>query len=108
MKGKFQIRIILRQVFGFTKHQQKATYGLENKLTLTGNGNAVVLKKTPKLADVKKVVSSIDWYVPQYTTSNAQQGLLSKQILSKAPIELQYIGRSVFFGRCKQSKLMDF
>ena len=34
-KGKSHIRTMLRDVFGFAEHQQKATYGLGYKLTLT-------------------------------------------------------------------------
>ena len=34
-KGKYHLRIMLKDVFGFAEHQKKATFGLGNKLTLT-------------------------------------------------------------------------
>ena len=34
-KGKFHLRIMLRDVFGFTEHREKANYGPGYKLTLT-------------------------------------------------------------------------
>ena len=35
IKGKFHLRIMLKDVFGFAECQGKATYGLGYKLTLT-------------------------------------------------------------------------
>ena len=35
VNGKFNLRIMLKDVFGFTEHQEKATYGLGYKMTLT-------------------------------------------------------------------------
>ena len=35
IKGKYHVRKMLRDIFGFAEHQQKATYGLGYKLTLT-------------------------------------------------------------------------
>ena len=37
IKGKFQLKIMLRDNFGFVQHQQKRTYGLGCKLTSTRN-----------------------------------------------------------------------
>ena len=34
IKSKYHLRIMLKDVFGFAEHQEKATYGLGNKLTL--------------------------------------------------------------------------
>ena len=34
-KGKYHIRIYLKDIFGFAEHQEKETYGLGYKLTLT-------------------------------------------------------------------------
>ena len=36
-KGKFHVRIYLKDVFGFAEYQEKGTYGLGYKLTLTRN-----------------------------------------------------------------------
>ena len=44
----------------------------------------------------KTKIIAIEWYVPHYAISIPQQAILSKQILSKPPTELQYVERSVF------------
>ena len=44
-KGKFHVRIYLKDVFGFAEYQEKATYGPRYKLTLTRNCDNAVLNK---------------------------------------------------------------
>ena len=36
VKGKYHLRLMLKDVFGFAQSQEKATYALGCKLTLTG------------------------------------------------------------------------
>ena len=44
-RGKYHLRFYLGDIFGFAGHQEKGTYGLGYKLTLTKNtGNAVLNK----------------------------------------------------------------
>ena len=43
IKGKYHVTVMLEDIFGFAKHQEKATYGLVYKLNLTRkNDNAVL------------------------------------------------------------------
>ena len=79
VKGKHHVRIYLKDVFGFAEHQEKATYGLGYKLTLTRNNDNAVFNKddTTPLGKVK--ISAIEWYVPHYTASMSQQTILSDQ-----------------------------
>ena len=44
-KRKFHVRIYLKDAFGFAEYQEKATYGLGYKLTLTRNIDNAVLNK---------------------------------------------------------------
>ena len=37
IKGKYHLKILLKEIFGFAEHQEKATYVLGYKLTLTRN-----------------------------------------------------------------------
>ena len=47
--------------------------------------------------NIGKIKSNgIEWYVPHYTPAIPLQTILSKQILSKVPTELQYEKRSAF------------
>ena len=46
IKGKYHIRVYLKDIFGFAEHQEKVTYGLGYKLTLTRKSDNAVLNKT--------------------------------------------------------------
>ena len=95
-KGKYHIRIYLKDIFGFAEYQDKGTYGLEYKLTLTRNTNNAVLNKDNAINLGRNKIIAIEWYVPHYTPSMQQQSILSKQIISKTPTEIKYPERSVF------------
>ena len=79
-KGKYHVRIYLKDVFGFAEYQEKATYGLGYKLTMTRNSDNAVLNKANATNNSKIKINAIEWYVPHYTPSMQQQSILSKQI----------------------------
>ena len=105
IKGKYHVRIYLKDVFGFAEHQEKATYGLGYKLTLTRNSDNAVLNEADATVLGKVKIIAIEWYVPHYTTSMSQQAVLSNQIVNKIPTELQYIERSVFMKEVNTQNL---
>ena len=105
VKGKYHVRIYLKNVFGFAEHQEKATYGLGYKLTLTRNSDNAVLNKGDATNLGKVKINGIEWYVPHYTSSMSQQALLSNQVVDKIPTELQYIERSVFMKQVNTQNL---
>ena len=96
IKGKYHVGIMLKDIFGFVEHQEKATYGFGYKLTITKNSDNAVLNKDNAVNDAKIKLISIEWYVPHYAPSIKQQGILMNQILSKTLTELQSVERSVF------------
>ena len=108
IKGKYHVKIMLKDVFGFVEHQQKATYGLGYKLTLTRNKDDAVIDKAVGITDARIRIVHIHWYVPHYTPSIQQQSTLSKQILSKTPTELRYVERSVFMKEVNNQNLWNF
>ena len=108
VKGKYHVRIMLKDIFGFAEHQEKATYGLGYKLTLTRSKNEAVIDKVAGNADARIKIDHIHWYVPHYTPSMSQQGIMSKQILNKTPTELRYSERSVFMKEVNNQKLWNF
>ena len=108
LKGYFHLRIILRDVFGFAEHQEKSTYGLGCKLTLTRNKDEAFIDKVAGFADARIKIDHIHWYVPHYTPSVQQQSILSKQTLSKTPAELRYVERSVFMKEFSNQNLWNF
>ena len=95
VKGKFHLRIMLTDVFGFANYQQKATYGIGYKLTLKSNKDEAVIDKAGGIADSRFKIDLIHWYVPHYTPSIQQQNILSKQIISKTP-ESSYMLNDLF------------
>ena len=108
IKGKYHLKVMLKDVFGFAEHQEKATYGLGYKLTLTGNKDEAVIDKANGMAEARFRIDHIHWYVPHYTPSVQQQSTLSKQILSKTPTELRYVERSVFMKQVNNQNVWNF
>ena len=108
LKGKYHVKIMLKDVFGFAEHQEKATYGLGYKLTLTRNKDNAVIDKANGIAEARIRIDHIDWYVPHYSPSIQQQSNLSKQILSKTPTELRYVERSVFMKQVNNQNVWNF
>ena len=96
VKDSIHVRIMLKDVCGFAEHQEKATYGLGYKLTLTRTTDDAVLQKTVVLLHARIEIDQIHWYVPHYTPSIQQQGILSRKFLSKTPTELRFVERSVY------------
>ena len=108
IKGKYHVRIYLKHVFGFCEYQQKATYGLGYKLTLTRNTDNAVLNKGNTINNGKIKINAIERYVPHFTPSMQQQSILSKQILNKTPTEIEYPERSVFMKEVNTQNFWTF
>ena len=108
VKGKYHLRIMPKDVFGFAECQEKATYGLGYKLTLSRNKDEAVIDKVVGIADARIKIDHIQWYVPHYTPSIQQKSILSKQILSKTPTELRYVERPVFMKEVNNQNLWNF
>ena len=107
-KGKYHIRIYLKDIFGFAVNQDKGTYGLGYKLTLTRNTNNAVLNKDNAINLGRTKINGMEWYVPHYTPSIQQQSILSKQILNKTPTENKYLERSVFMKEVNTQNFWTF
>ena len=71
---------MLKDVFGFAECQEKPTYGLGYKLILTRNKDDAVIDKAEGIADARIKIDHIHWFVPHYTPSMSQQGLMFNQI----------------------------
>ena len=108
IKGKYHVRIYLKDIFGYAEYQQKATFGLAYKLTLTRNNDNVVLNKGNAINLGKVKINALEWYVPHYTPSVQQQSILSKQILNKTPTQIQYPEKSVFMKEVNTQNLWTF
>ena len=107
-KGKYHVRIYLKDVFGFAEYQEKCTYGLGYKLSLTRNSDNSVLNKGNAINNAKIKINAIEWYVPHYTPSMQQQSILSKQIINKTPTQIQYPERSIFMKEVNTQNFWTF
>ena len=108
VKVKYHLRIMLRDVLVFGECQEKATYGLGYKVTLTRNKDEGVIDKIAGTSDARIKIDHIHWYVPHYRPSIPNQSMLSHQILKKMPKELRYIERSVFMKEVNNQNLWNF
>ena len=107
-KGKFHVRIYLKDVFGFAEYQVKGTYGMGYKFTLTRNTDNAVLNKDNAFNNGKIKINAIEWYVPHYTPSMQQQSILSKQIVNRTPTQMQYPEKSIFMKEVNTQNFWSF
>ena len=107
VNGKFHLRIMPKDVFGFVEHQEKATYGLGYELTVTRNKDEAVIDKVAGIAEARIKIDHIHLYVPHYTPSMHQEAIMSKQIFDKTPTELRYVERSVFMKEVNNQNLWN-
>ena len=63
VRGKYHMRFMLRDVFGFAEHQEKGTDGLGYKLTITRNSDNSVLNK-----QIQRAMLKLQWYLMVCTT----------------------------------------
>ena len=109
IKGKYLVRIYLKDIFGFAEHQLNGTYGLGYILTATRNIDNAILNKDNAINNAKIEINSIHWYVPQYTPSIAKQAILIRQIQSKTPTEVQFFyRRSISLKEVNTESLWNF
>ena len=59
IKGKYNLRIMLKDIFGFAEHHEKATYGLGYKLILTRNKDGAVIDRDVGFADARIKIDQV-------------------------------------------------
>ena len=67
--GKYHLKIILKDNFGFAEHQEKSNYGFGYKLTVTRNKDDALIDKAAGIADARIKMDHIQWCISQYTPS---------------------------------------
>ena len=82
-EAKYHVLNFLRDLFGFVDYQEKRTYELGYKFTLTRNTDNAVLNKGNAIDKDKVKINAIEWYVPHYTPSITQQNMLMNQIIKR-------------------------
>ena len=108
IKGKYHIRIYLKDILGFAEHQEKGTYGLGYKLTLTRSTDNAVLNKAAATNNAKVKINSLDWYLPEYSPNLEEYNNLMNQIKKNSPTLLHYPERTVFMKEVNTQNLWTF
>ena len=104
-KGKYHVRILLKDIFGLVEHEERVTFGSGYKVTLKRKSDNSVLNKDNTINNGKIETNALESYVLHYTPSIPQQARLSKQILIKTATELQNVEISNFMKEVKTEKL---
>ena len=107
-KGKFHVRIYLKDIFVFNEQQKRGTFAFGCNFTLTRNTVNSVLNKANATIVLKFKIDALEWYVPHYTPSIPQQAMLTKLILSRKPTEIQYVEKSSFVKEANTQNIWTF
>ena len=105
IKGKYHVRIYLKDGFDFAEQHKTATFCLGYKLTLARNTDNAFLNKDNAINNAKIKINAIEWYVPHYIPSLEELNRLMNQITKKTLTELHYPEKSVFM---KEDKTQNF
>ena len=95
-KGKFNFKIPLKYFFGFSEDYRKTIYGMQQRLTLTRNGdNDAILRRNAAVgggavANGKVNLTKISWFMPHVIPSDAYRLQLDKIIERKEKIPVGY------------------
>ena len=108
IKGKYHLRIYLKDIFGYAEYQQLGTFGLGYKLTMTRNTDNAVLNKVNATNNAKIKINSLEWYVPHYSPIVEEYNELQIQIKQKTPKNLHYPERSVFMTEVNTQNFWNF
>ena len=108
IKGKYHIRVYLKDVFSYAEYQEKGTYGLGYILTLTRNTDDAVLNKDNAVVNGRVKNNSLDWYVPHYSPNLEEYNKLMDQTKKNTPTVLHYPERSVFMKEVNTQNLWIF
>ena len=90
-KGKFHLRIYVCDVFGFAEHQERGTFSLGYKLTLTRNTDNAVLNKVNAINNAKIIMVQNGMF-----PSLEEYNELLNQIAKKTFTNLHYQDKIVF------------
>ena len=108
IKGKYHIRIYLKDIFGFAGYQEKGIYGLGYNLTLTRKTDNAVLNNAAATIIATVEINSLDSYVPHYSPNLEDYNKLMNQIKKNSPALLHYPERSVFMKEVLTQILSTF
>ena len=86
----------MKNVFGFVEDQENAIYGLGYQLILKKQTGIDAIFRDAATANAKAPKEGFVWFVQHYTPNTTRKRKLSEQIVSRTPIELNLVEKSVF------------
>lgn len=89
-KGRFQVRIPLKEIFGFCEDYTKVVYGLKQQLTLKRKADTDAIFKAAAADDGKITLDKISWYLPIVEPNDEEKLALMKEIENKAELSIDY------------------
>ena len=92
---KFQVRILIGDVFGSVDPQKKATYALGFDFILYKKVDSAVLGQNAATAGRETSIHAIYWFISNCTPNESQQDLMNVYVVFKIPNELLYFKRSL-------------
>ena len=87
---------MLKDAVGLVEHHEKAFCALCNRLVLTRVNDDAVLSKARRIDEARIETYTIHSYLPHYTLSTTQRGIITEQFSEETPMEFRYIERYVF------------
>ena len=108
IKGRYHVRIYLKDTFAFAELQEKASFGLGYRLTLTRNTDNADWNKANETNNGEIKHFSPDWYVPHFTQNLEEYDKIMNQIMAKTPTNFHHPERSVFMKEVNTQNLWTF
>lgn len=89
-KGRFQVQIPLKEIFGFCEDYTKVIYGLKQVLTLKRKADTDAIYKAAAADDGKVTLDKVSWYLPIVDPNDEEKFALTKQIEDKTELSIDY------------------
>lgn len=89
-KGRFQVQIPLKEIFGFAEDYTKVIYGLKQTLTLRRKADTDAIFKAAAVDDGKVTLDRVSWYLPIVEPNDEEKFALMKKIENKTELSIDY------------------
>lgn len=89
-KGRFQVQIPLKEIFGFCEDYTKVIYGLKQVLTLKRKADTDAIFKAAAADDGKVTLDKVSWFLPIVDPNDEEKFALKKQIEDKTELSIDY------------------
>lgn len=89
-KGRFQVQIPLKEIFGFAEDYTKVIYGLKQTLTLKRKADTDAIFKAAAVDAGKVTLDQISWYLPIVEPNDEEKFALIKEIENKTELSIDY------------------